>query len=91
MRVARMGFVTTKKGVKWVRVVVPDELQSVIGKKNLMASLETKDSRVATDRACPRTPRSSTRINSLLRAFPLRTLRCERWVIVRDHPGAPFA
>src|SRR6266481_4262572 len=51
MRVARMGFITTKKGIKWVRLVVPDDLVSVIGKKNLMDSLETKDNHVATDRA----------------------------------------
>jgi integrase len=46
-----MGFITTKKGIKWVRLVVPDDLLSVIGKKNLMESLATKDNRVATDRA----------------------------------------
>src|ERR1700736_2838272 len=51
MRVAWMGYVCTKKGVKWVRLVVADDLVSVIGKKNLMESLETKDNRVATDRA----------------------------------------
>ena len=46
-----MGYVTTKKGVKWVRLVVPDDLVSVIGKKNLMETLATKDNRVATERA----------------------------------------
>jgi integrase len=46
-----MGYVTSKKGVKWVRLVVADDLVSVIGKKNLMESLETKDNRVATERA----------------------------------------
>jgi len=44
-------FITTKKGIRWVRVVVPDDLVSVIGKKNLMESLETKDNHVATERA----------------------------------------
>jgi integrase len=51
MRVALMGYITTKKGVKWVRLVVPDDLVSVIGKKNLMETLATKDNRVATERA----------------------------------------
>src|SRR5438128_12506540 len=51
MRVALMGYITTKKSVKWVRLVVTDDLVSVIGKKNLMESLETKDNRVATERA----------------------------------------
>src|SRR6266404_4048457 len=51
MRVAQMGYITTKKGVKWVRLVVTDDLVSVIGRKNLMESLETKDNRVATERA----------------------------------------
>src|SRR5215472_4483231 len=51
MRVARMGYITTKKGIKWVRIVVPDDLVSVVGKKNLMESLETKDNRVAIQRA----------------------------------------
>lgn len=51
MRVARMGFITTKKGIKWVRLVVPDDLSSAIGKKNLMESLDTKDNRVASERA----------------------------------------
>jgi integrase len=51
MRVAQMGYITTKKGIKWVRRVVTDDLVSVIGKKNLMESLETKDNRVAIDRA----------------------------------------
>jgi hypothetical protein len=46
-----MGYVTTKKGVRWVRLVVPDDLVSVIGKKNLMETLATKDNRVATERA----------------------------------------
>jgi hypothetical protein len=46
-----MGYVTTKKGVKWVRLVVPDDLVSVIGKKSLMETLATKDNRVATERA----------------------------------------
>ena len=46
-----MGYITTKKSVKSVRLVVTDDLVSVIGKKNLMASLETKDNRVATERA----------------------------------------
>ena len=51
MRVAWMGYITTKKGIKWVRLVVPDDLVPVIRKKNLMESLETKDNRVATERA----------------------------------------
>jgi hypothetical protein len=51
MRVAWMGYVTTKKGIKWVRLVVPDDLVSVIRKKNLMESLETKENRLATERA----------------------------------------
>jgi Domain of unknown function (DUF6538) len=51
MRVAQMGYITTKKRVRWVRLVVPDDLVPVIGKKNLMESLETKDSRAATERA----------------------------------------
>jgi hypothetical protein len=46
-----MGFITTKKGVKWVRLVIPDDLVPVIGKKNLMESLETKDNRVASERS----------------------------------------
>ena len=46
-----MGYITTKKGIKWVRIVVPDDLVSVVGKKNLMESLETKDNRVAIQRA----------------------------------------
>jgi integrase len=46
-----MGFITTKKGIKWVRLVVPDDLVSVIGKKNLMDSLATKDNHAATERA----------------------------------------
>ncbi len=46
-----MGYVTTKKGIKWVRLVVPENLVSLFGKKNLMESLETKDNRVATERA----------------------------------------
>ena len=46
-----MGYITTKKGVKWVRLVITDDLVSVIGKKNLMESLETKDNRLATERA----------------------------------------
>jgi hypothetical protein len=46
-----MGYVTTKKGIKWVRLVVPDDLVPVIRKKNLMESLETKENRVATERA----------------------------------------
>lgn len=46
-----MGYITTKKGVKWVRLVVTDDLLPVIGKKNLMESLATKDSRVAIERA----------------------------------------
>ncbi len=46
-----MGFITSKKGIKWVRLVVPDYLVSAISKKNLLESLETKENRVATDRA----------------------------------------
>jgi integrase len=51
MRLPQMGYITTKKGVKWVRLVVTDDLLPVIGKKNLMESLATKDSRVAIERA----------------------------------------
>src|ERR1700730_6123099 len=51
MRVAQMGYITVKKRVRWIRLVVPDDLVSVIGKKNLMESLDTKDNRVATERA----------------------------------------
>jgi integrase len=46
-----MGYITTKKGIKWVRLVVPDDLVSVIRKKNLMESLETKDRHTANQRA----------------------------------------
>jgi hypothetical protein len=46
-----MGYVTTKKGIKWVRLVVPDDLVSVIRKKNLMESLETKDRHTANQSA----------------------------------------
>ena len=46
-----MGYVTTQKGIKWVRLVVPDDLVRAVGKKNLMEGLETKDNRAATDRA----------------------------------------
>ena len=46
-----MGYITTKKGVKWVRLVVTEDLVSVIGKRNLLESLETKDNRLATERA----------------------------------------
>ena len=51
MRVARMGYITTQKGIKWVRIVVPDDLVPVLGKKNLMESLETKDNRMAVRRS----------------------------------------
>src|ERR1700730_3093525 len=51
MRVAQMGYITVKKRVRWVRLVVPDDLVRVMRKKNLMESLETKDNRVATERA----------------------------------------
>jgi hypothetical protein len=42
-----MDFVVQKKGIYWVRVVVPDELVKIFGKKNLMESLCTKDPTVA--------------------------------------------
>src|ERR1700758_3037588 len=47
MRVVGMDFVVQKKRIYWVRVVVPDELVKIFGKKNLMESLCTKDPTVA--------------------------------------------
>jgi hypothetical protein len=45
-----MGFITTKKGIKRVHLVVPDNLVSVIGKINFLESLDTKDNHVASRR-----------------------------------------
>jgi len=42
-----MDFVVQKKEIYWVRVVVPEELVKIFGKKNLMESLCTKDPTVA--------------------------------------------
>src|SRR5215467_871265 len=42
-----MDFVVQKKGIYWIRVVVPEELVKIFGKKNLMESLCTKDPTVA--------------------------------------------
>jgi hypothetical protein len=46
-----MGFIVKKKGIWWVRVVVPAELVPLIRKKNLLESLHTKDHRIAVERA----------------------------------------
>ncbi len=46
-----MGFIVKKKGIWWVRIVVPDELVPLIGKKNLLESLHTKDHRIAVEKA----------------------------------------
>jgi hypothetical protein len=42
-----MDHVVLKKVVYWVRMVVPPDLVKIIGKKNLIESLETKDKTVA--------------------------------------------
>jgi len=42
-----MDHVVLKKGVYWVRMVVPPDLVKIIGKKNLMESLRTKDKTIA--------------------------------------------
>lgn len=42
-----MDYLVLKKGVYWIRLVVPPDLVKIIGKKNLMESLETKDKTVA--------------------------------------------
>ncbi len=42
-----MDHLALKKGVWWVRIVVPPDLVKAIGKKNLMESLDTKDKTVA--------------------------------------------
>jgi len=42
-----MDYLVLKKGVYWVRVSVSEDLRAIIGKKNLMESLCTKDPKVA--------------------------------------------
>jgi hypothetical protein len=56
MRIAKMGFIVKKKGIWWVRVVVPEGLYEFLShphtdKKNLLESLCTKDRSEATNKA----------------------------------------